>query len=58
MQALRAELSKMFNEGDSLHSEAIIEKSREFDKLVMTYYQRRRDRARKVVERARALRGS
>jgi hypothetical protein len=56
MQALRAELSKMFDDNGSLNSEAILEKSREFDELVMTHYRRRRDRAQKVVAKARMRR--
>jgi len=57
MQAVRVELQKMVNGGASLHSDAVIEKSREFDELVMKHYQRKRSQARKVEKKIRGLRG-
>ena len=52
MQALRAELSRMIESGVPLNSEAVLEKSREFDALVVEYYRRRCAKARKIIERA------
>lgn len=57
MQAVSAELQQMVNGGASLHSDAVVTKSKEFDELVMKHYRKKRDRAEKILKRSRGRRG-
>ena len=57
MRSLSLELQKLVEAGASLDSEQVLEKSRKFDELVITYYREKKRETETARKKLRSIRG-